>query len=90
VNPEIQQAIGQRLKCVQGHIQGVCLMIEEERPVPEVIQQLEAIQGSLRMIRKLLLNEHLQACLQDHESLTLASQTGLQELLDHILDQDKS
>jgi len=70
---------------MEGHIHGVRLMVDEERPTIDVLQQLHAIQGSLHVIRKLLFKEHLYECLQDGDSLILAENAGLQEALDQIL-----
>ena len=85
MNSEVQTEVGRRLKCVQGHVHGVRLMVDGDRPAIDVLQQLHAIQGSLHVIRKLLLKEHLFDCLQDGESLMLAENAGLQEALDQVL-----
>ncbi|MCO6453479.1 MAG: metal-sensing transcriptional repressor [Caldilineales bacterium] len=70
---------------MEGHVYGVRLMVDAERAASEVLQQVHAIQGSLRIIRILLLKEHLYECLQTDESRMLTDNRGLQKALDQIL-----
>ena len=85
MNPEVQNEVGMRLKCVQGHVRGVRLMVADERPASDVLQQLHALQGSLRKVRELLLKEHLSECLLGGGNPLVADAAGLQEALDQIL-----
>ncbi len=62
-----QQEVECRLKSVEGHIRGVMRMVDEDRPCIAVIQQLQAIQGSLKQAQMLLLQQHLHVCLCDLE-----------------------
>lgn len=43
---------------------GVLHMVEEQRPCLAILQQTQAIQGSLRQISLLLLAQHLDGCLR--------------------------
>jgi DNA-binding FrmR family transcriptional regulator len=54
-----------RLKCIEGHLQGIMRMVEEERSCLSILQQIRAVQGSLKQVRLLLLSQHLDVCLHD-------------------------
>ncbi|HXF61776.1 MAG TPA: metal-sensitive transcriptional regulator [Caldilineaceae bacterium] len=54
-----------RLKSVEGHVRGVRHMVEEQQPCMAILQQTQAIQGSLRQISLLLLEQHLNGCLRE-------------------------
>jgi CsoR family transcriptional regulator, copper-sensing transcriptional repressor len=56
-------AILDRLACVQGHVRAVNRMVEEEHTCLEILQQIRALQGSLRQIGILLTEHHLDQCL---------------------------
>jgi CsoR family transcriptional regulator, copper-sensing transcriptional repressor len=62
---EIQTEVISRLKSIEGHVRGVRHMVEENRPCLSVLQQTQAIQGSLRQISLLLAAQHLNGCLRE-------------------------
>src|SRR5690348_492424 len=51
-----------RLKRIEGQVRGLQRMVEEERYCPDVMEQLSAVQESLRATGQLLLRNHLQHC----------------------------
>ena len=51
-----------RLKRIEGQVRGVQRMVQEERYCPEVMEQVSAVQESLRAAGRLLLRNHLQHC----------------------------
>src|SRR5437762_3786363 len=51
-----------RLKRIEGQIRGLQRMVEEERYCPAVMEQVSAVQESLRSVGKLMLRNHLQHC----------------------------
>ena len=51
-----------RLKRIEGQVRGLQRMVEEERYCPEVMEQVSAVQESLRATGQLLLRNHLQHC----------------------------
>jgi DNA-binding FrmR family transcriptional regulator len=53
-----------RLKTVRGHLDGVITMVEDERYCPEVMKQVSALQGSLERVNRVLLQNHLETCVQ--------------------------
>ncbi len=52
-----------RLRSIEGHIGGVVHMVEDKRDCVAILQQLRAIQGSLKQASLLLLSHHLDDCL---------------------------
>ena len=68
IEPATQGEVIHRLKGVEGHIRGVLHMVDEGRPCTEILQQMQAIQGSLRQISLLILAQHLDVCLAEVRS----------------------
>lgn len=60
-----RQEVKRRLKSVEGHIRGIMRMVDEDRSCLAVIQQIQAVQGSLKQAQMLLLRQHLEVCLCD-------------------------
>ena len=80
MNAEDRAELLRRLKSIEGHIRGITRMVEEDRPCMAVLQQIRAVQGSLKQIQLLLLRQHLDACLCD-----LATQDRVQFLRDELV-----
>lgn len=53
------------LKTVRGHLDAVILMVDEEKYCPETMKQVSALQGSLERVNRILLENHLETCVQD-------------------------
>lgn len=51
-----------RLKRIEGQVRGLQRMVQEERYCPDVMEQVSAVQESLRAAGQLLLRNHLQHC----------------------------
>ncbi len=51
-----------RLKRIEGQVRGLQRMVEEERYCPDVMEQVSAVQESLRSVGQVLLRNHLQHC----------------------------
>jgi len=54
-----------RLRSVQGHIEGVIRMVEEDRYCIEVLQQLAAVDGAIQRARREILESHLRGCVPE-------------------------
>lgn len=52
-----------RLRSIEGHVGGVVRMVEDDRDCVAILQQLRALQGSLKQASLLLLSHHLDDCL---------------------------
>ena len=60
---ESLKRIVNRLSRVEGHIRGIKTMVRENRPCPEVLNQIAAVKGAISSVAHLILEEHLEECL---------------------------
>lgn len=51
-----------RLKTVRGHLEGVIGMVNDERYCPDIMKQVSALQASLERVNRILLQNHLETC----------------------------
>ena len=54
-----------RLRRIEGQVRGLQQMVEDERPCPEVLVQMAAVQEALRGVARELMREHLRHCAAD-------------------------
>jgi CsoR family transcriptional regulator, copper-sensing transcriptional repressor len=54
--------IVQRLRRLEGQVQGIQRMVRGERPCMEVLTQLAAVRGAVQEVELLLLRGHLETC----------------------------
>ncbi len=59
---ETQRQIINRLSRIEGHIRGVKNMVQEDRHCAEVLIQVAAVRGALDRVARMILDEHLTAC----------------------------
>lgn len=59
-----QRALG-RLRRIEGQIQGVQRMIDEDKYCVDIMLQISAIQGALDQVSKILLARHMESCVVD-------------------------
>lgn len=52
-----------RLSRLEGHIRGIKVMVQESRPCPDVLVQVAAVRGALDRVARMILDEHLTACI---------------------------
>jgi DNA-binding FrmR family transcriptional regulator len=62
INEPLKGRLLLRLKRIEGQVRGLQRMVEEERYCPDVMEQVSAVQESLRATGQLLLRNHLQHC----------------------------
>lgn len=55
--------IVKRLRRVEGHLRGVVAMLEAGRPCPDVAHQLHAIEKAITNAKKVLIQDHIDHCL---------------------------
>ena len=63
--PNCKVDLIRRLRCAEGHLQGVAAMIERGEDCGSVLHQILAMQGALREVNRLLLKHHLEVCLRE-------------------------
>lgn len=54
-----------RLRRIEGQIQGIRRMIEEEKYCVDIMLQISAIQGALGQVSKVLMARHIESCVLD-------------------------
>ena len=65
VPAETKEALGKRLKRIEGQVRGLQRMVDEERYCADVLVQISAVQEALRGVGRLLLHNHLAHCTTD-------------------------
>lgn len=55
--------VDKRLARIAGHIEGIRRMIGEEKPCPQILQQMKAVISALESARRIILTDHVQHCL---------------------------
>lgn len=71
-----------RLKIIEGHLDKVIQMVEKEEYCFDILQQTQAVEGSLRKIDELLLEHHLKTCVKD----ALMSDRGVDEKVEEVVE----
>lgn len=62
MNPDLTK----RLRRAQGHLGTVISMVEAGREVPDVVQQLQAVEKALEKVKELLIFDHIEHHLFAH------------------------
>jgi len=65
MKPKTQTEALKRLAYIDGHLNGVRKMIEEDRYCIDVLKQMHAIRKAIEKLETLLLEGHLQTCVID-------------------------
>jgi DNA-binding FrmR family transcriptional regulator len=52
-----------RLARIQGHVNAVKTMVEEERECSDILQQVSAVLSALEKVRVILVGDHLEHCI---------------------------
>ena len=55
-------AIGKRLRRIEGQVRGIHKMIEGDRYCPDILTQIMAVQEALRGVTRELVRNHLRHC----------------------------
>lgn len=77
------KALG-RLRRIEGQVQGIQRMVEEDKSCVDILLQLAAVQGAVEQVQKLLLGQHLEACVA--EAVRAPSSRDRQRKMDELLD----
>ncbi|MGH8461156.1 MAG: metal-sensing transcriptional repressor [Stenotrophobium sp.] len=57
--------IAKRLRRADGHLQHIIEMLAEGRSCMELAQQLQAVEKAVGNVKKALIHDHIDHCLQD-------------------------
>jgi DNA-binding FrmR family transcriptional regulator len=58
------KALG-RLRRVEGQVQGIQRMVEDDKYCVDILLQLAAVQGAIEQVQKLVLGQHIESCVSD-------------------------
>ena len=59
-HPEVQK----RLKRAHGHLQKIITMLDESSPCLDIAQQMQAVEKAIKNAKALLIQDHIDHCLQ--------------------------
>jgi DNA-binding FrmR family transcriptional regulator len=54
-----------RLRRIEGQVQGIQRMVEEDKYCVDILLQLMAVQGAVEQVQKLVLAQHIESCVSD-------------------------
>lgn len=61
-NDELKQNLRDRLKRIEGQVRGIDAMLQEDKPCPQVLQQLSATGAALHGVSALVVRNYLENC----------------------------
>jgi DNA-binding FrmR family transcriptional regulator len=73
-----------RLRRIEGQVQGIQRMVEEDKYCVDILLQLTAVQGAVEQVQKLLLGQHLESCVV--EAVRSGNARDRQRKMDELLD----
>lgn len=59
------EAVAKRLKRAEGHLRSILEMMEAHRSCLELAQQLHAVEKAISQAKKILIQDHIDHCLED-------------------------
>jgi len=65
IDPDTKAKVLGRLRRIEGQVQGIQRMVEEEKYCVDILLQLAAVQGAVEQAQKLLLGQHIESCVAD-------------------------
>ncbi len=77
------KALG-RLRRIEGQVQGIQRMVEEEKYCVDILLQLTAVEGAVEQVQRLLLGRHIESCVAD--AIRSGSTRDRQKKVDELLD----
>jgi len=73
-----------RLRRIEGQVQGIQRMVEEDKYCVDILLQLTAVQGAVEQVQKILLGQHLESCVT--EAVRSGSARDRQKKMEELLD----
>src|SRR5439155_12894954 len=65
INEETKAKVLGRLRRIEGQVQGLQRMVDDEAYCVDILMQVAAVQGALEQVEKLLLGRHIESCVAD-------------------------
>jgi DNA-binding FrmR family transcriptional regulator len=83
-NDESKAKTRARLRRIEGQVQGLQRMLDNDAYCVDILLQISAVQGALEQVQKLLLGRHIESCVAD--ALRSGSRSERQQKVDELLD----
>jgi len=77
------KALG-RLRRIEGQVQGIQRMVEEEKDCVDILLQLTAVEGAVEQVQRLLLGRHIESCVAD--AIRSGSARDRQKKVDELIE----
>lgn len=77
------KALG-RLRRIEGQVQGIQRMVEEDKYCVDILLQLTAVQGAVEQVQKLVLGQHIESCVTD--AIRSGNSRDRQKKMDELLE----
>jgi len=84
LNEQTKSKARGRLRRIEGQVQGLQRMLDNDAYCVDILLQISAAQGALEQVQKLLLGRHIESCVTD--ALRSGSRGDRQQKLDELLD----
>ena len=84
LNGETKVKTRARLRRIEGQVQGLQRMLDNDAYCVDILLQISAVQGALEQVQKLLLGRHIASCVAD--ALRSGSRSERQQKVDELLD----
>jgi len=65
MDPETKRRALARLRRIEGQVQGIQRMLEEDKYCVDIMLQLSAVQGAVDQVSKILMQRHIESCVMD-------------------------
>jgi CsoR family transcriptional regulator, copper-sensing transcriptional repressor len=84
IDDETKVKVLGRLRRIEGQVQGIQRMVEEEKYCVDILLQLTAVEGAVAQVQRLLLGRHIESCVAD--AIRSGSTRDRQKKVDELLD----
>ena len=84
LNDETKAKARGRLRRIEGQVQGLQRMLDNDAYCVDILLQISAVQGALGQVQKLLLGRHIESCVAD--ALRSGSKSERQQKVEELLD----
>jgi CsoR family transcriptional regulator, copper-sensing transcriptional repressor len=84
INEPTKAKVLGRLRRIEGQVQGLQRMVDNEAYCVDILMQIAAVQGALEQVEKLLLGRHVESCVAD--AMRSGSRNERQQKIDELLD----
>jgi CsoR family transcriptional regulator, copper-sensing transcriptional repressor len=84
LNDETKAKARGRLRRIEGQVQGLQRMLDNDAYCVDILLQISAVQGALEQVQKLLLGRHIESCVTD--ALRSGSKSERQQKVEELLD----